>query len=377
MQNIIEIRDLTFEYLMEPVSSEEKGDKTAKSGGASGGVSGSSGTENESAVERVTAIDHVSFAVEEGSFTAIIGQNGSGKSTLAKNLNGLLLPTSGKVLVNGWDTADDDHIWDVRQTAGMVFQNPDNQLVSSIVENDVAFGPENLGVDPKVIRERVDQALSAVEMGEYRKQAPHNLSGGQKQRIAIAGVIAMRPKCIIFDEPTAMLDPQGRKEILRIIHQLHEEGITVILITHFMDEAVQADRIIVMNEGKILMDGTPEEVFRNSAKIREINLDVPIAVELSERLRRRGIRIPSGLVTEDAFIDFVCGDDGAEAPEDQHSAANNGSTGNAGNTGNTGSTGNNGSAGSAGNSGSTGNTGSAESAKAAAGAGEDPDAEMG
>jgi len=240
MENIIRIENLIFEYM------------------------------REEGQEPVRAINNITLDIAEGSFTAIIGQNGSGKSTLAKNLNGLLLPTGGAIYVNGWDTRDDEHVWDVRQTAGMVFQNPDNQLVSSIVEDDVAFGPENLGVDPKLIRERVDKALDSVNMGEYKRKAPHLLSGGQKQRIAIAGVVAMRPKCIIFDEPTAMLDPRGRSEIMEIIRDLHRDGITVVLITHFMDEAVKADRVIIMNKGELLLDGTPEEVFEQNELIRSV-----------------------------------------------------------------------------------------------------------
>lgn len=254
----------------------------------------------------VRAIDDVSLDIEKGSFTAIIGKNGSGKSTLAKNLNGLLLPSGGTIYVKNWDTKDDEHIWNVRQTAGMVFQNPDNQLVSSIVEDDVAFGPENLGIAPEEIRERVEKSLKAVNMGKFRKKAPHVLSGGQKQRIAIAGVVAMKPECIIFDEPTAMLDPKGRSEIMEIIRELHEEGITVILITHFMEEAVCADRVIIMNEGKILLDGTPEEVYAEGEIIRSANLDVPLAVELSQRLRRRGIKIPKEVITAEGLVEFLC-----------------------------------------------------------------------
>ena len=253
------------------------------------------------------AIKNISLDIEEGSFTAIIGQNGSGKSTLAKNLNGLLLPTGGKVFIKNWDTADEDHIWDVRQTAGMVFQNPDNQLVSSIVEDDVAFGPENLGVDPKEIRERVDKALSSVRMGEYKRKAPHNLSGGQKQRIAIAGVIAMKPDIIIFDEPTAMLDPRGREDIMKTIEEIHEEGQTVILITHFMDEAVRADRVVIMNQGEILLDGTPKEVFSHGEKIKAASLDVPLAVDLADRLRSKGLTVPMDVVTTEELKTYLAG----------------------------------------------------------------------
>ena len=260
----------------------------------------------EEGSEPVKAIDGISFEIEAGSFTAIIGKNGSGKSTLAKNLNGLLLPTEGDILVADYNTKDDAHIWDVRQTAGMVFQNPDNQLVSAIVEDDVAFGPENLGVDPREIRQRVDQALEAVNMGQFKNKAPHLLSGGQKQRIAIAGVVAMKPRCIIFDEPTAMLDPKGRKEIMAIIDELHREGITVVLITHFMEEAVRADRVMIMHEGKILLDGTPAEVFSQGALIKSVNLDVPPIVELADELRAVGISVPDEIITEEEMVAYVC-----------------------------------------------------------------------
>ena len=252
------------------------------------------------------AIKGVSLEIEEGSFTAIIGQNGSGKSTLAKNLNGLLLPGKGAVYVSGMDTRDEDKIWDIRQTAGMVFQNPDNQLVSAIVEDDVAFGPENIGIDPVEIRARVDEALDAVKMGKYKRKAPHLLSGGQKQRIAIAGVVAIRPRCIIFDEPTAMLDPRGRKDIMDIIEKLHREGITVILITHFMDEAVRADRVVIMNKGEILLDGTPEHVFSQDELIRSARLDVPMAAEIAIYLRENGIDVPQDVVTAERLKEFVC-----------------------------------------------------------------------
>lgn len=252
------------------------------------------------------AIKGVSLEIEEGSFTAIIGQNGSGKSTLAKNLNGLLLPSKGAVYVSGMDTRDEDKIWDIRQTAGMVFQNPDNQLVSAIVEDDVAFGPENIGIDPVEIRARVDEALDAVKMGKYKRKAPHLLSGGQKQRIAIAGVVAIRPRCIIFDEPTAMLDPRGRKDIMEIIEKLHREGITVILITHFMDEAVKADRVVIMNKGEILLDGTPEHVFSQDELIRSARLDVPMAAEIAIYLRENGIDVPPEVVTAERLKEFVC-----------------------------------------------------------------------
>ena len=254
----------------------------------------------------VAAVDNVSFTIKRGSFTAIIGRNGSGKSTLAKNMNALLLPSGGAVYVNGYNTADETKIWEIRQTAGMVFQNPDNQLVSSIVEDDVAFGPENLGIEPKEIRHRVDCSLRAVNMYEERKKAPHLLSGGQKQRIAIAGVVAMKPECIIFDEPTAMLDPNGRREVLEIIEKLNMEGITIILITHFMDEAARADRIIIMDRGKVKMDGTPVEVFSREEELRAMNLDVPFAVELAGRLRKRGIPVPAMIIRNEEMVEFLC-----------------------------------------------------------------------
>lgn len=253
-----------------------------------------------------TAINNVSFDIEQGTFVAIIGQNGSGKSTLAKNLNGLLLPASGTILIDGMDTKDEDKIWDVRSTIGMVFQNPDNQIVSSIVEDDVAFGPENLGIDPAEIRERVDEALKDVGMYGQRKKGPHQLSGGQKQRIAIAGVIAMRPKCIVFDEPTAMLDPKGRKQVLNIIKRLNKEGITTILITHYMEEAAQADRIIIMKNGEIYSDGTPTELFTNRELIQGAGMEMPPVVDLRERISRHGFDIPADILTEKELIASIC-----------------------------------------------------------------------
>ena len=252
------------------------------------------------------AVDGVSLEIEKGSFTAVLGKNGSGKSTLAKHLNGLLLPTEGVVYVAGFDTRAEEHVWDVRQTAGMVFQNPDNQLVSAIVEDDVAFGPENLGIEPAEIRRRVDKSLEAVNMGKFRKKPPHLLSGGQKQRIAIAGVVAMKPQCIIFDEPTAMLDPKGRQEIMEIIRELHEEGITVILITHFMEEAAEAERIVVMHDGKVLMDGTPAEVFSQRQQLQEVNLDIPLAVEIAAKLREKGIDVPKHIISTEEMVKFLC-----------------------------------------------------------------------
>ena len=232
----------------------------------------------------------ISLDIEKGSFVAVIGSNGSGKSTFAKQLNGLLLPTSGTVKVNGIDTKDQDRIWDVRQNVGMVFQNPDNQIVSSIVEDDVAFGPENLGVEAAEIRQRVDDALESVRMGAYKMKSPHMLSGGQKQRIAIAGAVAMKPQCIVFDEPTAMLDPNGREEVMKTIKLLKEKGITIVLITHYMDEAVLADRVIVMEKGEILLQGEPEKVFSQVQLLKQHSLDVPQSTELSYKLIGAGLR---------------------------------------------------------------------------------------
>lgn len=257
-------------------------------------------------VEEEPALDGISLDIERGSFTAIIGKNGSGKSTLAKCLNALLIPAEGRVLVAGYDTKDEDHLWDIRQTAGMVFQNPDNQIVSAIVEDDVAFGPENLGIQPEKIRERVDRALQSVDMEEFRKKAPHLLSGGQKQRIAIAGAIAMKPECIIFDEPTAMLDPKGRKEVMKIIEDLNREHITCILITHFMEEAAHADRVIIMEDGVVKLDGPPGEIFAGREELRRLSLDVPMAVELSHRLRERGMDIPMEVINEKELIEALC-----------------------------------------------------------------------
>ncbi|QOX65522.1 energy-coupling factor transporter ATPase [Anoxybacterium hadale] len=259
----------------------------------------------EDQLEPVYAVNHVSIDVKRGSFTAIIGKNGSGKSTLAKNINALLLPSGGAIYVKGYNTTDESKLWEIRQAAGMVFQNPDNQLVSTIVEDDVAFGPENLGIEPGEIRRRVDDSLYAVNMYEERKKAPHLLSGGQKQRIAIAGVIAMRPECIILDEPTAMLDPHGRAEVMEIIEKLNREGITILLITHFMDEAARADRVIIMEQGRVILDGTPEEVYGHAEEIKQLGLDVPFAVDVAHRLRKRGIEIPGSIIGSDDLADYI------------------------------------------------------------------------
>ena len=254
----------------------------------------------------IRAVNDFSLAVPEGQFMAILGHNGCGKSTVAKLVNGILVPTKGKVTVAGMDTADEDKTVDIRRKVGMVFQNPDNQIVATIVEDDVAFGPENLGVEPSEIRKAVDAALKAVGMYEFRKREPHRLSGGQKQRVAIAGVIAMNTKCIVMDEPTAMLDPQGRKEVIDTVMKLNKEfGITVILITHFMDEAVKADRVVVMDDGCIALDSTPKQVFKNVEKIKALGLDVPQATELVYRLRKRGMKLPDDILDENECAEAV------------------------------------------------------------------------
>jgi len=254
----------------------------------------------------IRAVNDFSLAVPEGQFMAILGHNGCGKSTVAKLVNGILVPTKGKVTVAGMDTADEDKTVDIRRNVGMVFQNPDNQIVATIVEDDVAFGPENLGVEPSEIRKAVDAALKAVGMYEFRKREPHRLSGGQKQRVAIAGVIAMNTKCIVMDEPTAMLDPQGRKEVIDTVMKLNKEfGITVILITHFMDEAVKADRVVVMDDGCIALDSTPKQVFRNVEKIKALGLDVPQATELVYRLRKMGMKLPDDILDENECAEAV------------------------------------------------------------------------
>ena len=251
------------------------------------------------------AVRNVSFAVKKGDFVAILGHNGSGKSTLAKLSNSILLPESGKVLVNGMDTADESLSYNIRRTVGVVFQNPDNQIVASVVEEDVAFGPENLGVPPEEIRKRVDNALKAVGMYEYRKHEPHKLSGGQKQRVAIAGMIAMLPECIVLDEPTAMLDPRGRKEVMDTILKLNREmGMTVVFITHFMEEAVRASRVIVMDNAEILMDGTPREVFRQADRVKAAGLDVPKPAELARALQKRGVPMPDDILTASEFTEY-------------------------------------------------------------------------
>lgn len=275
---IISVDDVTFEY---PSEEEEK--------------------------EATVALENVSFDVKRGEFLGIIGHNGSGKSTLSKLLNAILLPTEGKIEIKGMDTSDEENLWDIRKTAGMVFQNPDNQLVATIVEDDVAFGPENLGVEPAEIRERVDRCLETVGMSEFKRSEPNNLSGGQKQRVAIAGILAMEPECIILDEPTAMLDPNGRAEVIKTAKKLNrEKGMTIVHVTHYMDELIDADRIIVLDEGKVLMDGTPREIFSNVEKLKEIGLDVPPMAALSQELRDVGFEIPENTLTVDETVRALC-----------------------------------------------------------------------
>lgn len=262
--------------------------------------------DNGNVIDKTTVLKNVNLTVPEGQFLAVLGHNGCGKSTLAKHFNAILTPTSGKVIVNGIDSSDEDRIYDIRQSVGMVFQNPDNQLVATIVEEDVAFAPENLGVPPAEIRERVDSALKQVDMYEFRNHAPHQLSGGQKQRIAIAGIIAMHPRCIVMDEPTAMLDPKGRREVMKTIKHLNrDEGITVILITHYMEEAAQADRVVVMDDGSVMMDDEPHKVFARADELRAVGLDVPQVTELCGILRKNGVKISKEIIFEDECADAI------------------------------------------------------------------------
>ena len=253
------------------------------------------------------ALKDVTAQIKKGEFTAIIGTNGSGKSTLARHLNALLIPTEGELIVEGMRTSDAGRVWDIRQKGGMVFQNPYNLLVAAVVEEDVAFGPENLGVPPEEIRERVDLALEKVGMTSYRKQAPSMLSGGQKQRVAIAGVLAMKPDCIVLDEPTAMLDPKGRKEVMDTIHELNKtEGITIVLITHFMEEAVTADHIHVIDRGGLMMEGTPKVIFSQADRVTEIGLDVPVPADLARRLRKKGMAVSEKCMTDEELGEALC-----------------------------------------------------------------------
>ena len=277
---IIETRDLVFDYIRR----DEEGN-----------------------VEGITtAVDNVSLSVKQGDFIAILGHNGAGKSTLAKHFNAILYPTEGTVFVDGMDTRDDEKLWDVRREAGMVFQNPDNQIIGQIVEEDVGFGPENLGVPTEEIWQRVEESLKAVGMYEFRKYAPGKLSGGQKQRVSIAGVIAMHPKCIVLDEPTAMLDPLGRKEVIRAVRALNDvEGITIILITHYMEEIIHADKVFVMDQGKVALQGTPREIFSQVEKLKELRLDVPQVTMLAHELREKGLDIPEGILTKEELIEAL------------------------------------------------------------------------
>ena len=277
MKNILSTKNLTFDYIRR---------------------------DDEGNVEGITtAVDDVTLDVKEGDFIAILGANGSGKSTLAKHINAILYPTEGTVFVDGKDTSDDKNLWDVRQSAGMVFQNPDNQIIGQIVEEDVGFGPENLGVPTKEIWERVEESLKAVHMYEYRKKSPNKLSGGQKQRVSIAGVLAMHPKCIVLDEPTAMLDPSGRKEVIRAIRALNDvERITVILITHYMEETIHANKIFVMDKGKIAMEGTPREIFSKVEMLKKLRLDVPQVTLLAYELKKAGLPLPDGILTTEELI---------------------------------------------------------------------------
>ena len=277
---IIKIKDLIFEYIRR----DEEGN-----------------------VEGITkAVDDVNLDIKQGDFVAILGHNGSGKSTLAKHMNAILYPSEGSVWVDGKDTQQEENIWDIRPTAGMVFQNPDNQIIGQIVEEDVGFGPENMGVETKEIWERVNESLKAVGMYEFRKFSPNKLSGGQKQRVSIAGVIAMHPKCIVLDEPTAMLDPQGRKEVIRAIRALNDvEKITIILITHYMEEVIYADQVYVMDKGKVTLQGTPREVFSQVDRLKELRLDVPQVTLLAHELREDGFPIPEGILTKEEFRDAM------------------------------------------------------------------------
>ncbi len=263
--------------------------------------------DEEGNVEGITrAIDGVDLKVEPGQFIAVLGHNGSGKSTLAKHFNALLYPTEGEVHVDGMSTEDDEHLWDIRQEAGMVFQNPDNQIIGQVVEEDVGFGPENMGVPTDEIWERVDESLKAVRMDKFRKSSPNHLSGGQKQRVSIAGVIAMHPKCIIMDEPTAMLDPNGRREVIRAARALNQvEGITIILITHYMEEVVDADKVFVMDKGKVVMEGTPREIFAQVDRLKELRLGVPQVTLLAHELRQSGVPLPDAILTRKELVEAL------------------------------------------------------------------------
>lgn len=263
--------------------------------------------DEEGNVEGITtAVDNVSLDVNQGDFVAILGHNGSGKSTLAKHINAILNPTEGTLWVDGMDTQDAKHLWNIRQTAGMVFQNPDNQIIGQVVEEDVGFGPENIGIPTEEIWQRVEESLRAVGMYQFRKYSPNKLSGGQKQRVSIAGVLAMHPKCIVLDEPTAMLDPNGRKEVIRAVRGLNQvEGVTVILITHYMEEIIHADKVFVMDKGKLAMEGTPREIFSQVEKLKELRLDVPQVTLLAYELKKKGVQLPDGILTAEELAEAL------------------------------------------------------------------------
>lgn len=264
-------------------------------------------TDHGTKEEKVAALKNVNIEINKGDFVAVLGHNGSGKSTFAKHINALVQPTGGTLWVDDMDTKNDELVWEIRQTAGMVFQNPDNQLVATVVEEDIAFGPENMGVEPKEIRKRVDEALATVRMSEYATHTPSKLSGGQKQRIAIAGVLAMKPKCIVLDEPTAMLDPVGRREVMETIERLNrEEGITMILITHYMDEAVRADKVFVIDDGDLVMQGTPKEIFSQVETLQKYGLDVPQVTEVAYLLRKEGVDLPADILTIEEMVGAIC-----------------------------------------------------------------------
>lgn len=263
--------------------------------------------DEEGNVESITkALDDVSMTIRKGDFVAILGHNGSGKSTLAKHINAILMPTEGTLYVNGMDTREDEHLWDIRQSAGMVFQNPDNQIIATVVEEDVGFGPENLGVPTEEIWKRVEESLKAVGMYEYRTHSPNKLSGGQKQRVAIAGIMAMKPQCIVLDEPTAMLDPNGRKEVIRTVRELNKkEKVTVLLITHYMEEVIHADKVIVMDDGRIVMQGTPREIFSQVERLKSYRMDVPQITELAYELKKSGVPLPDGVLSVEEFAEAM------------------------------------------------------------------------
>ena len=264
-------------------------------------------TDHGTVEEKVAALKNVNIEINKGDFVAVLGHNGSGKSTFAKHINALVQPTGGTLWVDDMDTKNDELVWEIRQTAGMVFQNPDNQLVATVVEEDIAFGPENMGVEPKEIRKRVDEALATVRMSEYATHTPSKLSGGQKQRIAIAGVLAMKPQCIVLDEPTAMLDPVGRRDVMETIERLNrEEGITMILITHYMDEAVRADKVLVIDDGDLVMQGTPKEIFSQVETLQKYGLDVPQVTEVAYLLRKEGIDLPADILTIEEMVGAIC-----------------------------------------------------------------------